>query len=288
MASDTKLSFKLWNMCRDICVKLGLWQFGHNVYTLWVQFTMIKFNRDMNKRRNGWNDPRYVKLRQFENIHKGKRCFIVCTGPSLTVEDVNKLKENNEICLSMNSIVNLLDKTDWRPSYYVVLDPWVFELFLNNPIMDDLKVKFFGDKMSNVANLCENDMMLPTNLLEFLKKGYPKSFSDNIYNVVYGGASVTYACMQIAAYMGFSEVYLLGCDCNYSGSKKHFDDKGYEYANEKMDAEGSVEDNMIKTYQSAQAYCETHENFQIYNATRGGMLEVFPRVGFDSLFDNKS
>ena len=43
----------------------------------------------------------FTPLRQFKNKHIGQRCFIVATGPSLTIEDVSKLK--NEICWSMNS-----------------------------------------------------------------------------------------------------------------------------------------------------------------------------------------
>ena len=284
MASDTKLSFKLWNLCRNICIKLGLWQFGHNVYTLWVQLTTINFYRDVKKRKNGWEDKRYTELRQFKDIHKGERCFIVCTGPSLTLEDVNKLKENNEICLSMNSIIKMLDKTDWRPTYYILNDPITFEAMSKYPLFYDTGTRFLGNTLSNFANFQKDDFIIPTDLLEVLRYGCAKTFSDDMYSIVYTGMTVTYMCMQIAAYMGFKEIYLLGCDCNYGGPKRHFDDKGYDV----VDAPINVENNMINTYKVAQAYCESHENFKIYNATRGGMLEVFPRVNFDSLFDSKS
>ena len=33
---------------------------------------------------------RYEKLRNIKNIHQGERCFIVATGPSLTIEDIEK------------------------------------------------------------------------------------------------------------------------------------------------------------------------------------------------------
>ena len=59
------------------------------------------------------------------NTHVGERCFIVCTGPSLTVEDCNKLKQ--EYTISMNSIYKLFDKTDWRPDCYVCFDYVVAE-----------------------------------------------------------------------------------------------------------------------------------------------------------------
>jgi len=68
---------------------------------------------------------RYRGLKKFKDIHRGKRCFIVATGPSLTLEDVEKIK--GEITFGMNSVYKLFDKTDWRPDYYGVIDPWVFD-----------------------------------------------------------------------------------------------------------------------------------------------------------------
>lgn len=283
MASGTKLSFRLWSLCRNICIKLGLWRFGHNIYTLWVQLTTINFYRDVKKRANGWEDERYIKLRQFKDVHKGERCFIVCTGPSLTLEDINKLKENNEICLSMNSIIKMLDKTEWRPTYYTVNDPVAFDCMSKEPLFCEIETRFVGSTLSNFASFQKDDFVLPVDLLEVLHFGYAKTFSDNIYNIVYTGQTVTYMCMQIAAYMGFKEVYLLGCDCDYGGANKHFDDKGYDGIYLPID----FEKYMINTYKVAQAYCEAHDDFKIYNATRGGKVEVFPRVDFDSLFDEK-
>ena len=66
-------------------------------------------------------DKRYVALK---NKHEGQRCFIVCTGPSLTLDDVNKLKD--EVCFSMNSIFKCYDKTEWRPKYYGISDYRVY------------------------------------------------------------------------------------------------------------------------------------------------------------------
>lgn len=40
---------------------------------------------------------------------------------------------------------------------------------------------------------------------------------------------------------------------------------------------------LLKTYESAQKYTKEH-GIKIYNATRGGNLEVFERVDFDFLF----
>lgn len=59
-----------------------------------------------------------------------------------------------------------------------------------------------------------------------------------------------------------------------------------QFYNEKSsDNLNHYEDRMILAYESAKKYVDSH-NISIYNATRGGMLEVFERVDFDSLFEN--
>lgn len=42
--------------------------------------------------------------------------------------------------------------------------------------------------------------------------------------------------------------------------------------------------NNTRAYLDARKYCEASKKTRIYNATRGGKLEVFERVDFDSLF----
>ena len=42
-------------------------------------------------------------------------------------------------------------------------------------------------------------------------------------------------------------------------------------------------DLIMKGYICAKRFCDEH-GIKIYNATRGGKLEVFPRVDFDEVF----
>ena len=55
------------------------------------------------------NDQRLTNL---QNIHKGKRAFILGNGPSLSIADLNKLK--NEITFASNKIYLAFEKTDIR------------------------------------------------------------------------------------------------------------------------------------------------------------------------------
>lgn len=88
--------------------------------------------------------------------------------------------------------------------------------------------------------------------------------------------------------MGFSEIYLIGMDHNNVGAvtdpRNHFIENYFT-----QDEIGSYKnitanfDGMELAYKKAEQFSRKH-GFRIYNATRGGKLEVFERVNFDSLF----
>lgn len=222
-----------------------------------------------------------AELKKFYNIHKEKRCFIVATGPSLKMEDLDLLKEQKEICISMNSIYYAFDKTDWRPDYFVAEDyKWISselpQFFDNLPI----QVKFIGDTSEIFwNNKHEKNIYQYHKHYEYFYDRLPK-FSDDFSKRSYAGSTVTYACLQLAVYMGFKEIYLLGVDFS-SG-----DIKNSKYAHFHIEEElvaVCFKRQVGAAYISAKRYADQH-GIKIYNATRGGELEVFTRVDFDTLF----
>ncbi|GGI16646.1 6-hydroxymethylpterin diphosphokinase MptE-like protein [Gottfriedia solisilvae] len=219
----------------------------------------------------------YEKMKLFKNTHKGQRCFIVATGPSLTIDDLEKLK--NETTISMNSICLSFDETDWRPTYYGIQDVKVFNLLENSIEKYDLKNKFISDSISKEKNILDGYFVFPLNYLNHntFHKNYRTKFSNDSYSVVYDGYSITYSMIQLAVYMGFSEIYLVGVDCNYSiNSAQHFKDYGL------IEQSSEAVKRMISAFKEAKKFSERSQ-IKIYNATRGGMLEVFERVNLDEV-----
>lgn len=227
---------------------------------------------------------RHPELKRFHNIHKGKRAFILGNGPSVRLEDIERLRQNNEICFGLNKIHKIYEKTDWRPDYICMSDTRVISACENelNDITEDSVVFmadrfFYSDKVQYIHLKSE-----------YYEPNFP-GFSEDITEGVCWGYTVTYdLALQIAAYMGFSEIYLLGIDHNNVGpvtdSRNHFIPN---YFSEKED--GIYKDvianfkAMDLAYQKADLYSREH-GFRIYNATRGGKLEIFERVDFDKLF----
>ena len=79
--------------------------------------------------------------------------------------------------------------------------------------------------------------------------------------------------------MGFTQIYLLGVDCNY---KKNIE-KNYFFDEKEKDKYNHYEDRMIIAYKVAKKYADTH-GIKIINASRGGNLEVFDRIDFEKIF----
>jgi hypothetical protein len=246
------------------------------------------------QKRNEQMHPFYEQqLERFRNIHKGERCFIVATGPSLRLKDVDRLK--GEYTFGVNSCLTMYDKTDWRANYYGIVDANAVSIMGERLKSEEIPVFFYSDVDAVYDG--KNGIPFPkddsANIMTdtFWKRLFPKKFpetdfSDDITKVVYTGKSVVYAMLQIAAYMGFSEIYLIGVDCNYAQPKMYSDNVTYVDFKTKWDqARLKKQGNqMLPQYEIARKYADAH-GFKIYNATRGGQLEAFERVDFDTLFE---
>lgn len=246
------------------------------IYRIHYYIRHKRCQSEAKKRRVGKRYPRYSRLLEYKNIHHGERCFIIATGPSLTLEDVEMLK--NEYTISMNSIVKFFNQSSWRPTYYGIQDALVYDKLCNDKYFQSIKGKFISDWLQEEKETSPDDIVFPLDLLEHMYINPPKfrtEFSDDAYAIVYDGNTITYSLIQIAVYMGFKEIYLLGCDCDYSGEKKHFVNYGYAPPNDPRE-------NTIIAYKTAKRYADEH-NIKIYNATRGGKLEVFERVNLEEL-----
>ena len=223
-------------------------------------------------------------LMQFKDIHKGKRCFIIANGPSLKHVDFSLLKD--EYTIGMNRIYLMEEQNGFMPTYLACIDIYA-QLLQFFDDYDGLKLPCFynwniRDKFSKKANQY------------FIKDSLSPNFSMDIPHKGYGtGKSVTYAAIQLAYYMGFSEVYLIGKDHSYQTVLK---------AGKSITSDGQEENHFIKKYYNPgmlwfapdykseeYAYKLARKAFEkdgriIKDATTGGHLHVFEKIEFPSLF----
>lgn len=222
------------------------------------------------------NQRKFDFLRKLKNSHEGERCFIVATGPSLTFEDLHAIKK--EFTFGMNSCVLALDKTDWVPSFYGIQDEYVYlkiKDVLNKEAMMRLKDKILvADTMVKLCPETAKFHQFPHTFMNHKydhKKTGVIRFSEDCDNIVYDGYSILFSLMQLAVYMGFKEIYLLGCDCSYQGNKKNFIEHGA------IDPNFNIAGlRLIYIHSLFRDFAEK-KGVKVYNCTRGGMLEEYPR-----------
>jgi glycosyltransferase involved in cell wall biosynthesis/uncharacterized Rossmann fold enzyme len=240
-------------------------------------------------------------LRRLRDLCKGKdRCFVIGNGPSLNRTNLERLRD--EVTIAMNGFFLKTPELSWTPTFYVVEDHLVAE--------DRAKwiQEFKGPVKLFPANLAycleEADDTIFFNLRP--RKSYPHGFDFSLdaSDVVYTGGTVTYSCLQLAHYLGFKEIHLIGVDADYaiptdakyvgetsvgeidmeSDDANHFHPdyfgKGFRWHDPNVDK-------MLLAYEEARRVTDEIGTGRIFNAGVGGKLEVFERVDYDSLFEDR-
>jgi len=142
------------------------------------------------------------RLARFHNLHRGQSCVLVCNGPSLNRMDLGFLRDRTVI--GLNKIHLGLDRFGFQPRYLVAVNARVVEQA--GPAMAALPaVKFIGARAK--AHLPEGPDIFHVPVLN-----PPVTFSRDICQGVREGGTVTHAALQIAFYMGFAEVAIIGMD----------------------------------------------------------------------------
>ena len=221
-------------------------------------------------------------VKKYKNIHVGERCFILGNGPSINKTNLDLVKD--EIVIGVNSAHNIIDLPI---KYYCIVDntsllneykaisniDTILFLSGNASLHYLLKQKMYNGYFSKSPILTRYLGQIPTS------KSYDH-FGD-IAVGVYGGCTVIGFAIQLAYYMGFNKIYLLGCDCDFSKGH-HFDENNVktffgEYGNEIAGWK-----DIFFSYDVVKKLVENN-GCKIYNATVGGKLEIFERKKLEDI-----
>jgi hypothetical protein len=229
-------------------------------------------------------------LRKYKDIHAGERCFIIGNGPSLKKTNLSLLE--NEHTFGMNRIYLLFEELGFHTTYFVSSNERVIEQFYQDIRL--LPMPKFLNWQTRALFEPENDS------IQFfkLRLGFKDRFSTDIFRPISGGATVTYVALQIAYFMGFSQVFLIGVDhtFQYKGTPNRFVRQDQE-----VDVNHFSPDYFPKgipwqipdLLHSEIAYHLAKETYeadgrQILDATVDGKCPVFKKVDYSSLFSRKT
>lgn len=229
------------------------------------------------------------KWSAIKNKYKGKRVFVIGNGPSLNKTPLFLLKD--EYTMSFNRFNLFFERLDWKPTFYMVVDDLVVKDMhneINSSIIPVIDYCFFPDvhpsyvKFNNLINKNKNVYWVYSDKPEFTNNLPQCGINKTVVN----------ASLQILAYLGFTEIYLLGVDMSFIQHKinknnsrnwvsqdadpNHFDPryfgKGRKYHN-------PTTEEMIEKFEIGRKFFDKL-NVKIYNAGYDSKLEVFPKVDF--------
>jgi hypothetical protein len=230
-----------------------------------------------------WRSRR--KINKWRNRHLGQKAVIVCNGPSLLGTDFALLE--NVFTFGLNKINLLFDKTPFRPSCIVAVNPFVIEQNADFYNATDIPL-FLDSKGKRWVRVRET--------VAFLHSYHGVGFAQDCSLSISQGHTVTFVAMQLAFHMGFTDVALIGCDHNFaakgppnatvvatSKDKSHFDPNYFS---------DGVKWQLPDLFESEMAYLRAKNVYEsngrsLRNATHGGALEVLERCSLAEFLEGK-
>ncbi len=227
-----------------------------------------------------------TKLLSLRTAYLNERCYIMANGPSLGMMDLSPL--NQAYTIGLNRIYLMFDRIPFKPSFYVCSNELVLEQF-SDDIQKLTVPKFLNWNRRRLFSPPDEQTMFL-----YFKLSFRDGFGKDPWQGLWGGGTVTYVALQIAFYMGFKEVILIGLDHNFA-------DRGtpntIETRKQTADINHFHPDYFPKgtrwqlpdLHRSEIAYAQARQAFEsdgrrIFDATIGGKCQVFEKVDYNSLF----
>jgi len=219
-------------------------------------------------------------LKPYRDHFFGYRCVVIGNGPSLNDMDLSLLE--NEYTFGLNRIYLLFEEMGFKTTFLVSVNRFVLNQFSAD--ICKLPILKFISWSHRSQYSADNNTVFVSFKPSHKAKG---KINDGVYPL---GATVTNVALEIAYYMGFSEVILIGVDHSYEDKgmgniavvsqkddNNHFS-KGYfgpgitwQLPDYKL---------MEKGYQVMKELFKKNDR-QIVDATLNGKLQIFPKVSFE-------
>ncbi len=252
---------------RDMC------QLNDGVGGLSASMTNMKANGSINgenKHSGGLESGTSAQLNGYKDKMKGQRCFVIATQKNIKLDDINILL--NERTFAANGFCECFARTPLRPSYFMLTDAAAYlgngkyiegmECFING------NIRIFEDKFKkNPTYLNALGAGLINGLATFqqMQTEYETAVFLPYYEMI-----------QLALYMGFSEIYLYGFDDIYSLEI----DSGSIARN--VEGVPDFPEKVKKVLERVKAYADGN-NIRIINMGESTGLSMFEHIKFEEI-----
>lgn len=253
-------------------------------------------------------------LGRHRNSSGGGRCFVLATGPSIQTQDLTVLSGSPCIAVSMFHLHKDIEVL--KPKWHVLAPPHVpFKMDTVRKIIETA-----NERYASKPNFLFGHTSYECSYLRFLldNREFANYFRDSCYFVNYDVApilseanaknpdvwdptvnpfqirTVIYSAIQLAYFLGFKEIVLLGCDHDYLSDierveNHHFYQEQEGFSDKENLAVFTRERwfqeyfNRWKDYRLMRDFL-SGKGVMVYNATNGGMLDVFERKALSDFF----
>jgi hypothetical protein len=220
------------------------------------------------------------QLEQFRDIHKGEDCFIMGNGPSLNNIDLSLL--NDYYVFGTNKIYLIFDKVKLNLSYHLSMNPLMIEQSKKEIEQGFNCPSFLSYRYSKGVIKDE----------EHIFRLYDKAawiFTGNITRPIAEGFTITSVALQLAYFMGFQRVFLIGVDHNFQQKGKpntvevsevkdvnHFSPN---YVGGQQWYLADIEASEISYMQAKYFYANNDR--KLFDATYNGKLTIFEKITYE-------
>ena len=222
------------------------------------------------------------RLRALRDKYRGERCFIIGNGPSLKETNLSLLQD--EYTFGLNRFYLLFDELGFTSTFHVVANPLVVQQWAQE-IAEVPCPKFITWCAQGMIEFTPDMMFFPN-------RGTPR-FYTSFPEGIWVGGTVTYVAMQLAYYLGFHKVILVGVDHSFIAKGKpgstvvaHGDDLNHfspEYFGKGCLWQLPDLDLSEQAYKLARSQFR-NSGREIVDATIGGTLDIFPKLAYESCF----
>lgn len=244
---------------------IRLMNFIIGIYNIFMRFKFVLCEKKTIKNKLKEN----IKIK---GTHKGESCFILATGPSLKKVDFNKLSD--KFVFSVNLLYKNPKFSQLNSDIHVFADSIFFKEDVEEDLYKDINQHILNKGKMLFLPSYTSDFIDKYNLIDKVNiyapiRHYKSNFNERIdlCNSLTDFGTVVFQCIQIAIYMGFKTIYLLGCDC--TGIQRVLSDSEDNYC-------FKIDKTATKAYSQSHNLVDVESQFQSW-ATVFGQYKAIER-----------
>jgi Kdo-III transferase WaaZ len=256
---------------------------------------------------------------ELHNTYSGA-CYVMGTGPS--IQSMNLRSLSGQFLIGVNGAIAKFNELGIRPDAYVITDSDFFENrfeMVSDAVASGAKCFFSFAGLSRICKrdpqVLKGDNIYLTEVVnrrygaprlsqpDFIQWAYSDQdfampdgqrpddsrvgFSRNLEKGVFCGRTITFRALQIAYYLGFRKLFVLGMDLNYRGDNPRFYETSASMRPTKIDKD--YDPYILPAFKVLADLCKQGE-LSVYNLSSASRLpaDIMPRMTLEAALSGES